>query len=492
MRGRPTLGGVCCLLGALSLLTACRVGPHYHAPVLPNGSTAQLVSLDDQLESTAMPPDAWWQLYNDSRLSELIVEALSANRDLAVAEANLSAAKAVLSGAHALRYPSTEISASGVYGRDPTTDEILELTGRSPKSTWILEDLFEASYELDLFGHVHNTIEAASARADAVTAERDAVRVVVVALTARTYAAVCALGEELAVARHSLEVVTRQADIVTHRYGAGGNSEFDVERAEALVAQVRSSIPSLEGERRMALFELAAVLGRTPTEAPHDIESCISPPRLVALIPVGDGTALIRRRPDVRRAERRLASATAQVGVATAELYPIIRLSGFYGGVATEFNQLGTNAGAAWGAGPSISWNFPNQLGARARVRQAEAGRAAELAAFDSTLLGALKETEQALTLYRALIENHASLVDARVRIHRAFDIANEQYRAGGVSNLDLLTTEQSLVAADSAVASSDAALVQGQIAVFKALGGGWGDRIGQSGVNRTPVALSQ
>jgi outer membrane protein TolC len=134
-------------------------------------------------------------------------------------------------------------------------------------------------------------------------------------------------------------------------------------------------------------------------------------------MPVGDGATLIRRRPDVQRAERRLASATAQVGVATAELYPIIRLAGFYGGLSTEFNQLGTNAGLAWGAGPSISWNFPNQLGARVRVRQAKAGQVAALATFDSTVLTALKETEQALSLYRALIQNQASLVDARTRI---------------------------------------------------------------------------
>jgi NodT family efflux transporter outer membrane factor (OMF) lipoprotein len=464
----------CALLGALPLLGACRVGPHYRAPHTPSGADAALVSVDDQIESTLAPPDAWWQLYNDSRLSELILEALHANRDIAVAEANLKAAKAVLSGARALGYPSTEISAGGVYGRDPTTDEILQFTGRPPESTWILDDLFEASYELDLFGHVHNAIEAANANADAIAAERDSVRVVVVALTARSYAAVCALGEELAVARHSLDVVTGQADIVVRRYEAGGNSEFDVARAQALVAQVRATIPSLEGERRIALFELTAVLGRTPADAPADIESCVTPPHLVALVPVGDGAALIRRRPDVRSAERRLASATAEVGVATAELYPIVRLTGFYGGVATEFNQLGTNAGLVWGAGPSISWNFPNQTGARARVRQAEARQAGALAAFDSSVLVALKETEQALTLYRALIENHVSLADARTRIHRAFDIASDQYRAGGVSNLDLLTTEQSLVAADAAVASSDAALVQGQIAVFKALGGGW------------------
>ena len=462
------------LFGTMSLLSACRVGPHYHAPVPPKGADAPLVSLDEQLESTVAPPDAWWQLYSDTRLGDLIRESLAANRDLAVAEANLNAARAVVSGAHALRYPSTEIVAGGVYGRDPTTEEILELTGRRPESISVLEDVFQASYELDLFGHVHNTIEAASTRADSVVAERDSVRVVVVALTARSYAQICALGEELGVARHSLEVVSHEADIVERRYEAGGNTEFDVERAQALVAQVAASIPSLEGERQSALFELTAVLGRTPANAPHELESCVTPPRLTALMPVGDGAALIRRRPDVRRAERQLASATAQVGVATAELYPIIRLTGFYGGAASEFNQLGTNAGLAWGVGPSISWNFPNQAGARARVRQAAAGQVAALASFDSTVLGALKETEQALALYRALVENQGSLIAARARIHRAFDIASAQFLAGGVSHLDLLTTEQSLVAADAAVASSDAALVQGQIAVFKALGGGW------------------
>ena len=122
-----------------------------------------------------------------------------------------------------------------------------------------------------------------------------------------------------------------------------------------------------------------------------------TPPRLIALIPVGDGRALISRRPDVRQAERRLAAATAQIGVATADLYPTIRLIGFYGGAATELPQLTTNLGLVWGIGPSISWTFPNQAGPRARVRQAKASQAAALAAFDSVVLTALKETEQAL-----------------------------------------------------------------------------------------------
>jgi NodT family efflux transporter outer membrane factor (OMF) lipoprotein len=327
---------------------------------------------------------------------------------------------------------------------------------------------------VDLFGRVHRLIEAANANADALAATRDSVRVVVAAETARAYAAVCALGEELDVARHSLAVVSREADITVRRHEAGANSDYDVTRAQALVAQVRSSIPQLEGQRGAALFELTALLGRTPVQAPNDLDGCVTPPRLVALIPVGDGSALIRRRPDVRQAERRLAGATAEIGVATADLYPTIRLVGLYGGAATELPQLNTNVGRTWGIGPSISWSFPNLAGPRARVRQAKAGQAAALASFDSVVLTALKETEQALTAYNAGLENRESLGDARDKVDAAYGMAHDQFLAGSLSALELLTTEQSLVAVDAAVAASDAALVQDQIAVFKALGGGW------------------
>lgn len=321
---------------------------------------------------------------------------------------------------------------------------------------------------------MHRSIEAARANAESVEAARDGVRVVVAAGTARGYASICALGEELDVARHSVEIVQREADISEQRYAAGASSQFEVERAQALVAEVGAAIPQLEGERRATVFELAALLGRTPAQAPTDVESCVTPPRLTELIPVGDGQALIRRRPDVRQAERRLAAATAQIGVATAELYPIIHLVGFYGGAATEVPQLTTNAGLVWGAGPTISWTFPNQAGARARVRQATASQAAALAAFDAVVLTALKETERALTTYGAALEHRRALTEAQQRIHRSFDIAHDGYAAGSSSYLDVLTTEQTLVALDAEVASSDAELIQRQIDLFKALGGGW------------------
>jgi NodT family efflux transporter outer membrane factor (OMF) lipoprotein len=467
-----------CILAVAAIvaagLSACRVGPNYRVPAPPTGATGPLQSVDASIETSAAPPDSWWQLYNDRRLDALVQEALSANQNLAVAEANFLAARAVVSAAGAARYPSTTVGGVGLYGRDAVTDEILELDGRRPQTIWLLEDVFQAAYEVDLFGRVRRTIEVANANAESVAAARDAVRVVIAADTVRAYAALCALGEELNVAQHSLDVVVHEADISVQRHEAGANSVYDVTRSQALVAQVRASIPGLEGQRRAALYELTALLGRTPAQAPNDLQSCLVAPSLDALLPVGDGAALIRRRPDVRQAERRLAAATAEIGVSTADLYPAIRLLGLYGGAATQLTQLDTNIGLTWGVGPSISWSFPNMAGPRARVRQAKAGQAAALAAFDAVVLTALKETEQALALYRAALDTRASLGDAQAKVHAEFDIAHDQFLAGAVSNLDVLTTEQTLVAVDSAVAAADAALVQDQIALFKALGGGW------------------
>jgi len=463
-----------CAPAVLALAGACSVGPDYRAPDTPPGAQGPLVAFDAAVETPAQPPDDWWRLYDDPALDRLVREALAANADLGAAEANLSAAMAVLRAAHAAQYPATTLAAGGLRGRDATTDEILELGGHAPQTIWLFDDIAELSYEIDLFGHVRRSIEAARAGADAVAAARDTVRVSVAAETARAYAQVCALGEQLAVARHSVEVVSREAEITRNRLEAGAGSQFDVVRARVLVAQSQSAIPPLEGQRRAALFELAALLGRTPARAPAEVEACVTPPRLQGALPVGDGAALLKRRPDIRQAERQLAAATARVGVATADLYPRVSLAGLYGGVGTQLSELGTNSGLTWGIGPSVSWSFPDQAAARARIHQAQAGASAALAGFDAAVLKALRETEQSLAGYTAELAHHRALADAHEQARTAFDMAHGQYLAGALSNLDLLTSEQSLVQADAALAASDAALVQDQIAVFRALGGGW------------------
>jgi NodT family efflux transporter outer membrane factor (OMF) lipoprotein len=469
-----TFGSHVTAFAALVSLVGCVVGPNYKHPSLPAGASSPLLSIGPAVEVSAEVPEEWWRLYNDPILDRLLEESFAANADLAVAEANLLSARAVLDAARYGRYPSTTIDAGGIYGRNATFDEVLEIGGHSPKRTWILDDVLDVSYELDLFGHVRRSIEASRADTQAAAAGRDALKVTIAAETARAYAQICTLGEELAVAHRSLDVVTNEALITAQRHEAGANSRFDVVRAQGLVAQVRSTIPPSEGQRRAALFQLTALLGRTPVNAPTDTLACVIAPRLTELIPVGDGASLIKRRPDIRQAERHLAGATARIGITTADLYPRITLSALYGGAAANIPSLVTEPGLTWGVGPSISWAFPNQSIPRARVRQANAGAAAALAEFDSVALGALKETEQSLALYGAELDRRQALGEARDKAHEAFDLAHDQFIAGSLSNLELLVTEQVLVAADAAVATSDAALAQAQISIFKALGGGW------------------
>jgi NodT family efflux transporter outer membrane factor (OMF) lipoprotein len=461
-------------LTALLLIASCAVGPNYHPAPPAQGAEGPLVSVVPSAETTAEPPDDWWRLYHDATLDRLLDEAFKANTDLKTAEANLQASRAVLEEARDALFPQTEAEAGGIKGRDATTDEILALTGRRSQTIWIYEAFLSVGYEVDYLGRVRRSIEAARADTAAVAAAKDSVKITVAAETARAYAQMCALGEELQVARHSLDVVSREADITRRRYGAGGNSEFDVVRAEGLVAQVRASIPPLQGQQRSALFQLAALLGRTPSMAPTDLNECSTPPHLSDPIPVGDGATLLKRRPDVRQADRRMAAATARIGVATADLYPKIELKGLFGSVSSELSEFTAQDSRTWGIGPSITWTFPNMAGPRARVRQAKAGAAAALASFDSVVLQALKETEQALATYGSELDHRQALVEAQGKAQRAFDMAHDQFLAGALSQLELLTTEQSLVAADAAVASSDSALIQDQIAVFRALGGGW------------------
>jgi len=471
-------------------LSACAVGPNYRTPNLPPKGEGAFVSASPEVAAPQTARDDWWRLYNDPVLDTLIQRAFAANTDLRAAQANLGAARGVLDQARAGLFPSTTISGGAAYGRSANADSAASsasalhqafpganLTALGPTSAqtgWTYNPEFDVSYEVDLFGRVRRTIQAAKGDYQSTQAALDAVKITVAAETTRAYVEICALGEQLAVARHSLEVVSHEAEITRQRYDAGGGSEFDVVRTDEVVAETRSAIPPLEGQRRAAVFQLAAMLGRTPALAPREALACETPPRLVSLIPVGDGVGLLKRRPDVRLADRRLAAATARIGVATADLYPRISLAGFYGGAASDLSGLIAERGLVWGVGPSISWSFPNMAGPRARVHAAKAEAAGALAGFDSTVLQALKETEQALSTYGAELDHHQALIEAQTKAQRALEMAHGQYVAGAVSTLDLLTSEQVLVAADTAVAASDAALVQDQVAVFKALGGGW------------------
>jgi outer membrane protein TolC len=242
------------------------------------------------------------------------------------------------------------------------------------------------------------------------------------------------------------------------------------------VAQSRAIVPALQAQRAAALYRLAVLMGRAPADYPAAAANCNTPLTLAEQIPVGDGAALLQRRPDLRQAERELAAATAQVGIVTAGFYPSVSIGGSIGSAALSAGNLGDSNTKVWSFGPLLSWTFPNIIGTRAREAQAEATVDAARARFDGAWLNALRETESALSAYAYELERVAALEEARMFSAEAVNLANLRFDAGQQSFLDVLQVELTSTGAEMALAQSEARLAALQINLFLALGGGWGN----------------
>src|SRR5690606_12163571 len=242
----------------------------------------------------------------------------------------------------------------------------------------------------------------------------------------------------------------------------------------AQAAQTRALIPQLQANRQGTLFQLAALLGRTPDQVPEVAASCASAPALAQLLPVGDGAQLLRRRPDVLQAERELAAATARVGVATADLYPTVNLTAGIGSAAQSSGALFTSETQIWNYGPSISWAFPNISGTLTRIRQAEASVDAALARFDGVWLNALRETETAMSTYLSALQRRAALDEASEFSAEAARLAQLRFEAGQLNYLDVLQAELAATNARVSLAAAEAETTALQVDLFLALGGGW------------------
>lgn len=467
------------LLALLPLLaSACAMGPDYERPETspPASGAFQTVAPGT---SVADPADRWWQLYDDPVLDRLIERALAANTDLRVARANLLRARAVVREARAGLLPSGDLTAGADYGNEGSNFGGGQGGQQGGATQWSYNGSVTAQWEIDLFGRIGRTIEAARGDAAAVEAARDRVALTVAAETARAYVDACSLAEAVAVAKESVTIAEREFAIQQDRERVGAASRLDAERSATALANVRAELPTLEGRRRASLFELAALIGATPAEIPEDARNCTRAPAPVAAIPVGDGRGLLARRPDVREAERQLAADTARIGVATADLYPRISLGG--SGNFFRDDQVRGGDSFTFSLGPLISWSWPNLVVGRSRVEQAEAGAQASLAAFDGAVLTALKEVEQALSLYAAEGERNQRLQEAANHADTAYRLADERYRSGSIAFLDLLDAQRQLLDARMALAGSNQLLGSLRVDLFKALGGGW-----QQGVSKT------
>ena len=459
------LKSIAALLTATAL-SACAVGPNYQVPPPVAAGQGTFVAAEPTVATSEAPAGEWWKLFQDPAVDALVQEALVANKDIAVASANLARVRAVLSETRSGLLPSTTVSASGQRVRDQNL-----LTGQYGESDQYAAG-FDMSYEVDLFGRVRRSLEANRADTDAAQAALDVVRISVAAETARAYADICAAGAQIAVTKRTIALQQETYDLTSRQLEAGRGTALDTSSAATQLETSKAVLPPLEAQRTAALFRLALLLGKAPAEAPAAVANCAVVPQVRQLIPVGDGSAMLARRPDVRQAERELAAATARIGVATAALYPSVTIGGAISTSGLEAGDLGDDF--RFNVGPLISWNFPNIGAARARVKQAGASAEGALALFEKANLTALQETETALNAYARELDRRAALTRARDQGQIAVKLARLRYEAGSDSFLTVLVVERNLATLEAQLAQSDAQVTTNQIALFKALGGGW------------------
>lgn len=444
-------------------LAACASGPDYAARPVSATAAAPFLGSGSPLVSTAQPAGNWWRLYRDPVLDNLVADALAANTDVRVAVGRLERARALVRQSRAAREPQVGVSAGAQAGRSPQ--------GQGGGTDLQLDAGLSVAYEVDLAGRLARSVEAARGDAAAAAFEADAVRVLVVADTTRAYADAAAAAKRIAVATRIVDLLNRSLALTERRRVVGLATGLDTARIAALRDQRQAEVPLLEAERTAALLRLATLTGRAPRELPAVAAARTDTLALTQPIPVGDGAGLLARRPDIRAAERRLAAATARIGVATTDLYPSISLGGSVGGSGTSVSNLFNPL--SWLVGPLLNWTV-NRSATRARIEAAEADSRVALAQFDGSVLAALQETETALSAYQRAEQRRTALNSARTQAEAVVRRTRALQREGQISSLELLDAERTYADAEAAVAESDARIVAAQIDLFRALGGGW------------------
>ncbi|NPT39764.1 efflux transporter outer membrane subunit [Paraburkholderia sp. 1N] len=458
---------------AVALNGCMNVGPNYSLPkqALINAplANAPIEGADAKLTTRQNVPAVWWKLYDDPVLNSLVDQALQSNTDLRVAAANLARSREALGVAQAQ---------GGFSGKSSV---LLERAQESAEQYLLFNKLpvtnegdigISISYEIDLFGKLRRGVEAAAADTESVQAAGDLARITVVADVVRSYVDQCSAAEELRVAQQSLALQKERVDVSRRLRDAGRGNQPDVTRGQTQVDTLAADIPRYTARRQIAQYRLAALLARAPSDLPPAVLACSTLPQIRQPIPVGDGAALLKRRPDVREAERQLAASTARIGVATGALYPTVSI-GASAGLTGILEDLGTSPTARWAFGPLISWTFPTN-GARGRVREAEASSNVALAKFDGVVLTALRETETSLATYASDSARADALRAALKSAAESADETHRLYRAGRESFISDLDATRTLTSTKSQVAAAEGQVAIDQVNLFLALGGGW------------------
>jgi outer membrane protein, multidrug efflux system len=458
------------LLLSSVLLAACAVGPDYKPP---ETDTAQhFDNLDAGTFTTESTVAEFWALFEDQTLERLVADALAANHDLRIAVTRVAEARA-LRGETRLDLAPT-VTASAGYADQRLADAQLSGTPFVPRDQKLYDVGFDAFWELDFFGRIRRSVEASNAELDAAEASLRDAQVIVTAEVTRTYFELRGQQLQLDVARRNVANQRETLELTDARLDGGRGTELDTSRAQGQLSGTLSSIAPLEAAVAQSIHRLGVLTGRKPGALREILAPSADLPEIPRIAAVGDPAGLLRRRPDIRVAERELAASTARIGVAVADLFPRVTFTGTVGLVADSFDGLGDSGSDAYLIAPGISWAAFDLGRVRARIAGAQARADGALLRYEQSVLRALEETENSLVSHARARDRLAHAEQAASANGKAAELARLRFEGGSSDFLQVLDAERSQLEAEDRLAQTRTEAATSLIAVYKSLGGGW------------------
>jgi multidrug efflux system outer membrane protein len=461
----------------LSSTVACAVGPRYQPPDVPvPGAWQESPAVDPTAK--APPLEHWWTAFHDPILDRLVAGAVEGNLDLKIAAARILEARAARGIAASAALPQVDVGAA--YSRSQRSEAVppFQSVGESspfgPREQNAFEVGFDAAWEIDVFGGVRRDKEAALAQVHAAEEARRDVLVTLLADVARNYVELRASQRQLQILDETLRSERDTLELAKARFEGGLGTELDVARAEGLLAANTARRPTLERLAREAVHRLGVLLGKGPGALASELEAPGDIPTLPPEVPQTLPSELLSRRPDLRRAERDLAAATARVGVARADLFPRFSIIGGFGRRSEDAGDLSGGASQFWTILPLVRWPIFSGGRIRANIRVQDARQEQALRQYEQAILVALEEVENSLSAHTRELRREESLREAVAANHRALELAMDRYTSGLESFLSVLDAQRSVYAAQDLLVQSERNAVVSLISVYKSLGGGW------------------
>jgi multidrug efflux system outer membrane protein len=487
---RAAMATLCLALLACTL-AGCEVGPNYHPPhtavartwnaPMPMPTTQSTVLPSTQRSITVEQPlheVQWWRSFHDPELDSLIQRGVEANLDVRSAEYRILEARAQRGATASQLYP--QVDSTGSYSRSHAQGQ--RTNGHFDHSFDFWQAGLDASWELDLFGGIKRSVEAADANIGVTIESRRDVLVTLLSEVALNYIQLRGYQQEITIARNNLTAQERTAQVTRRKQLGGFDDALDVANAQADVASTASALPVLETAAEQSIYAISVLLAQEPDALADELHTDKPIPTTPPEIPIGLPSDLLKRRPDIRVAERQLAAATANIGAVTAQLFPSFSLTGSLGLQNSQFQPLFNASSRYWSIGPSVSWPIFDAGRIRANIDIQNAVQMQALLTYQKAVLTALQEVKNALIAYAKEQVHRKALADAVAANRRAVDISTRLYSVGNTDFLNVLNAQRSLFASEDALVQSQSAVSTDLVALYKALGGGWEAEEPQSG----------